>query len=164
MNELVRDFTINYVPTKFDRNQRRIAPGRALTGLCLPTDRRTDGRTDGQSHSSIHPFQLRNYSHHKMYYDIHYLFTDFNDVSVEVWEWMNNLIPHFILYVIVYPCWRAQPQQSAIRVHIFLGVCFTIKVSHNPIEINLITQALSHDICKDLYYYISKNEYLFKGK
>ena len=33
MNELVRDLAPRYVPTKFDRNWRRIAPGRALTGL-----------------------------------------------------------------------------------------------------------------------------------
>ena len=33
MNELVWDLAPRYVPTKYDRNQRRIAPGRALTGL-----------------------------------------------------------------------------------------------------------------------------------
>ena len=41
MNELVWDLAPRYVPTKFDRNRRRIAPGRALTGLSLQTDRRT---------------------------------------------------------------------------------------------------------------------------
>ena len=38
MNELVRDLAPRYVPTKFDRNRRRTAPGKALTGLCLQTD------------------------------------------------------------------------------------------------------------------------------
>ena len=38
MNELVWDLAPRYVPTKFYRNRRRIAPGRALTGLCLQTD------------------------------------------------------------------------------------------------------------------------------
>ena len=33
MNKLSRDPAPQYVPTKFDRNQRRIAPGRAVTGL-----------------------------------------------------------------------------------------------------------------------------------
>ena len=33
MNELVRDLAPRHVPTKFDRDRRRIAPGRALTGL-----------------------------------------------------------------------------------------------------------------------------------
>ena len=25
--------------------------------------------------------------------------------SVEVWEWINNFIPHFTGRVITYPCW-----------------------------------------------------------
>ena len=33
MNELVRDLAPRYIPIKFDNSQRRIAPGRALTGL-----------------------------------------------------------------------------------------------------------------------------------
>ena len=33
MNELSRDLDPRYVPTKFDRDRIRIAPGRALTGL-----------------------------------------------------------------------------------------------------------------------------------
>ena len=26
--------------------------------------------------------------------------------SIEVWEWINNSIPHFIIDVITYPCWE----------------------------------------------------------
>ena len=33
MNELVPDRDPRYVPVQFDRDQRRIAPGRAVTGL-----------------------------------------------------------------------------------------------------------------------------------
>ena len=33
MNELVRYLAPRYVPAKFDRNPRRIAPRRVLTGL-----------------------------------------------------------------------------------------------------------------------------------
>ena len=33
MNLLGQDLDARYVPTKFDRDQWRIAPGRALTGL-----------------------------------------------------------------------------------------------------------------------------------
>ena len=33
MNQLGQDLDPRYVPTKFDRNRIRIAPGRALTGL-----------------------------------------------------------------------------------------------------------------------------------
>ena len=25
--------------------------------------------------------------------------------TVEIWEWINNFIPHFIMYVKTYPCW-----------------------------------------------------------
>ena len=28
-----------------------------------------------------------------------------NGCTVEVWEWTSNLIPHFIMHVITYPCW-----------------------------------------------------------
>ena len=52
MNEL-RDLDPRYVPFKFDCDRRRIAPGRAVTGLLLP---QTDRRTDGQPDSSIPPF------------------------------------------------------------------------------------------------------------
>ena len=33
MNELVRDLDPRYVPIKFDCDQRKIAPGRVVTGL-----------------------------------------------------------------------------------------------------------------------------------
>ena len=33
-----------------------------------------------------------------------YPFANFNGVTVEVWEWIRNFIPHSILYVITYPC------------------------------------------------------------
>ena len=62
MNELVRDLDPRYVPIKFDRDRRRIAPVRAVTGLCPQTDRRTDrqtnGRTDVQPDSSIPPLNF----------------------------------------------------------------------------------------------------------
>ena len=28
-----------------------------------------------------------------------------NGWTVEVWEWINDFIPHFIGHVITYPCW-----------------------------------------------------------
>ena len=40
-NELKRDLTLRYTPTKLYRDRSRIAPGRALTGFCPLTDRRT---------------------------------------------------------------------------------------------------------------------------
>ena len=38
MNELVSDLDPTYVPVKFDRDRRRIAPGRVVTGLAGQND------------------------------------------------------------------------------------------------------------------------------
>ena len=35
---------------------------------------------------------------------ITYPFPNFNGCTVEVWEWICNFIPHFIIAVITYPC------------------------------------------------------------
>ena len=32
-------------------------------------------------------------------------FPTFNGATVEVWEWLSKLIPHFIMDVMNYPCW-----------------------------------------------------------
>ena len=40
-----------------------------------------------------------------MWDEITYPFPNFNGYTVEVWEWMNNFILHFIKHVITYPCW-----------------------------------------------------------
>ena len=32
-------------------------------------------------------------------------FPNFSGTTVEVWEWMSIFTPHFIMYVITYPCW-----------------------------------------------------------
>ena len=42
----------------------------------------------------------------KVWDEITYPFTNFNGCSVEVWEWISNSIPHFIMDLITYPCWR----------------------------------------------------------
>ena len=39
----------------------------------------------------------------KMWDDIIYPFPNFNGFTVEVWEWINNFIPHFIIQVSTYP-------------------------------------------------------------
>ena len=33
------------------------------------------------------------------------IFPNFNSCSIEVWEWISNFIPHFIMSVITYQCW-----------------------------------------------------------
>ena len=34
-----------------------------------------------------------------------YPFLNFNGATVEVYEWISNFIPQFMMYVITYPCW-----------------------------------------------------------
>ena len=41
----------------------------------------------------------------KMYDKIIYPFPNFNGATVEVWERVNNVIPHFTGPVITNPCW-----------------------------------------------------------
>ena len=41
---------------------------------------------------------IRNYIHYKAWDEIPYSFLNFNGAVVEVWEWISNLIPYFILY------------------------------------------------------------------
>ena len=40
----------------------------------------------------------------KVWDEITYPFPNFNVATVEVWEWINNFIPHFIMDVITHPC------------------------------------------------------------
>ena len=28
-----------------------------------------------------------------------------NGTAVEVWEWISNFTPHYVMHVITYPCW-----------------------------------------------------------
>ena len=40
-----------------------------------------------------------------MWNEITYPFPNSNSVTVEVWEWISNFIPHFIGHSITYACW-----------------------------------------------------------
>ena len=41
----------------------------------------------------------------KMWDEIPLPFPNFNGSAVEVWEWLRNFIPHFIMGVITFPFW-----------------------------------------------------------
>ena len=41
----------------------------------------------------------------EMWDEFTYPFLNFNSATVEVWEWLGNFIPHFIMDGITYPCW-----------------------------------------------------------
>ena len=38
-------------------------------------------------------------------FEIIYPFSSFNGCTAEIWEWISNIILHFIGYVIIYPYW-----------------------------------------------------------
>ena len=48
---------------------------------------------------------INNYIHYKVLDEITYWLPNFNGATAEVWGWMSNLIPHFIVLAITYPCW-----------------------------------------------------------
>ena len=43
--------------------------------------------------------------HYKVWDEITYALPNFIGCTVEVWEWISNLIQHFAEHVISYPCW-----------------------------------------------------------
>ena len=52
----------------------------------------------------------------KAWDEITYPFPNFNGGTVEVWEWICNFIPHFIVYVITYPLWDyIKMERSSVR-------------------------------------------------
>ena len=48
---------------------------------------------------------ISNNIHYKVWDEITYPFPNFNDATVEVWEWISNFFSHFIMFIITYPCW-----------------------------------------------------------
>ena len=52
------------------------------------------------------PASIRNYTHYKMWDEISYPFPNFNGSTVDVWEWITDFIPHFIMDVLTYGCQR----------------------------------------------------------
>ena len=50
---------------------------------------------------------ISNHMSYTVWDEITYPFPNFNGVTVGVWEWMSNFIPHFIMGVITNPYWSA---------------------------------------------------------
>ena len=50
------------------------------------------------------PACISNYTHYELWDEITYPFPNINGATIEVWEWINNFIPYFIMGVITYPC------------------------------------------------------------
>ena len=44
---------------------------------------------------TLTPAWISYHIHHKMWNEITYPFPNFNGATIELWEWVNNFIPHF---------------------------------------------------------------------
>ena len=49
--------------------------------------------------------RISNHVPSEVWDEITYPFPNFNSATVEVWGWISNFIPHFIMGVITYPCY-----------------------------------------------------------
>ena len=49
---------------------------------------------------------IRNHMHSKVWDEITYRFPNLGGCTVEVWEWISNLITLFIMDLITLPCWN----------------------------------------------------------
>ena len=54
------------------------------------------------------PARMSNHMCSHVWDEITYPFPNFNGFPIEVWEWMSNFIPQFIMDVITYPCWDSR--------------------------------------------------------
>ena len=48
---------------------------------------------------------ISNYIYYKMWDEITYSFSHFNDATVDVREWISDFIQHFTGHVVAYPHW-----------------------------------------------------------
>ena len=48
---------------------------------------------------------MNNYTHYNVWDEIIHLFQKFSGTAIEIWESINNFIPHFTGHVIAYPYW-----------------------------------------------------------
>ena len=55
--------------------------------------------------SNFNPARINNHMTSKVWDEIIYHFPNVNSAAIEVGEWINNYIRHFLLYVITNLCW-----------------------------------------------------------
>ena len=55
---------------------------------------------------NLNPAWIGNHLPGKVWDEINYPFLNFNGYTVEVKEWISDFIQHFIMDVIMYPCWK----------------------------------------------------------
>ena len=61
----------------------------------------------------------------KVWEEIIYIFPNWNGSTLQVWEWINNFMPHFIMDVISYPCWYWNILRKG--THVIIDVVYTKK-------------------------------------
>ena len=54
---------------------------------------------------NFNPSIISNHMPNNVWDEITYPLPNFNGATVEVWKWISNFIPRFIVDVITYPCW-----------------------------------------------------------
>ena len=56
-----------------------------------------------------------------------YPFPNFNGATVEVWEYISNFIPHYMMDIATYPCWEIiKLNHDSERGHWWLQVKFKV--------------------------------------
>ena len=60
----------------------------------------------------------------KVWDEIIYPFPNFNGCTVEVWEWISNFIPHFMMYITTYP--------SLWDCHVIMGITSHCVIQYIP--------------------------------
>ena len=67
---------------------------------------------------------LSNHMPSKGWGEITYPFPNFNDCAVEVWEWISNFVPHFLIDVITYPTYDHPSYGMYCSYGMSLMICF----------------------------------------
>ena len=62
-------------------------------------------KTGKQWKTNMYPAWRCNHICSKVWYETTYSFLNFNGCTVEVWEWISNFMPHFMMRVVTYTCW-----------------------------------------------------------
>ena len=87
------------------------------------------------------PVWTSNYIHYKKWDDITYPFPIVNGCTVEAWGCISNFIPHFIMYVITYPC-RDLSQVTLVKGTPGVQAMGIRPCALNTDDIHLITNVL----------------------
>ena len=109
--DVFRDFRLKKRLSKQSRRRLIETPLRSLWRHFNAIVVASAERHDGCPHWGLFywliliPTCISNCIHYKMWCTITYPFPNFNGYTVEVWQWISNLVSLFVMDVITYPCW-----------------------------------------------------------